>query len=64
MKGLGGGGIEKVQLHSFLNSAVDGGEWAASDPGRAFPSGERTPDTGGWVGHRPGLDAEDRGNIL
>jgi hypothetical protein len=26
-------GVE-VQLHSFLNSALDGGNWSASRPGR------------------------------
>jgi len=26
-----------VQLHEFLNSALDGGEWSASRPGRFTP---------------------------
>jgi hypothetical protein len=30
----------KVQFHSFLTSALDGGEWSASHPGR-FTCGER-----------------------
>jgi hypothetical protein len=45
-------------IHS-LTSALDGGEWSASRPGR-FTSRERTPVThciGGWVGPRAVLDA-------
>jgi hypothetical protein len=41
-----------------LTSALDGGEWSASRPGRFTPR-ERTPDThwiGGWVGTRFLLD--------
>jgi hypothetical protein len=50
-----------------MTSALDGGEWSASRPGRAFTPGERTSGThctGGWVGPRAGLDTEDRGKIL
>jgi hypothetical protein len=39
--------------YSFLTSALDGGEWSVSRPGRAFTPGERTPGThwtGDWVG--------------
>jgi hypothetical protein len=42
-----------------LTSALDGGEWSASRPGR-FTSRERAPGThwiGGWVGPRSVLDA-------
>jgi hypothetical protein len=42
-----------------LTSALDGGEWSASRPGRFSPS-ERAPGirwTGGWVGPRAVLDA-------
>jgi hypothetical protein len=42
-----------------LTSALDGGEWLASHPGRFTPR-ERVPGTqwiGGWVGPRAGLDA-------
>jgi len=42
-----------------LTSALDGGEWSASRPGR-FTSRERAPGThwiGGWVGPRAVLDA-------
>jgi hypothetical protein len=31
-------GVE-VQLHAFLTSALDGGEWSASRPGRFTPQG-------------------------
>jgi hypothetical protein len=42
-----------------LTSALDGGEWSASRPGR-FTHRERAPGvhwTGGWVGPRAVLDA-------
>jgi hypothetical protein len=42
----------------FLTSALAGGEWPASRPGRFIP-GERNPGThwiGGWVDSRAGLD--------
>jgi hypothetical protein len=48
----------------FLTSALVGGEWSASRPGR-FTAGERTPRNhwkGGWVDPRAGLD--DVKNIL
>jgi hypothetical protein len=51
-------GVE-VQLHAFFDSALDGGEWSASRPGRYTPR-ERAPCTpwiGGWVGRRAVLDA-------
>jgi hypothetical protein len=51
-------GVE-VQLHGFLTSALDGGEWSALRPGR-FTSRERAPGThwiGGWVGLRAVLCA-------
>jgi hypothetical protein len=51
-------GVE-VQLHAFLTSELDGGEWSASRPGRFTPR-ERAPGThwiGGWVGPRADLDA-------
>jgi hypothetical protein len=54
-------------VYSFTTSALDGGEWPVSRPGRAFTPGERTPGThctGGWVGPRDGLDTQDRGKIL
>jgi hypothetical protein len=51
------GGVE-VYIHVFLTSALDGGEWSASRPGR-FTPGEKTPGnhwTGVWVGPRASLD--------
>jgi hypothetical protein len=42
-----------------LTSALDGGEWSASRPGRFTPR-QRAPRThwiGGWVGPRAVLDA-------
>jgi hypothetical protein len=39
--------------HIFLTSALVGGEWSTSRPGR-FTPGERAP--GGWVDLRGGLD--------
>jgi hypothetical protein len=43
----------------ITHSALDGGEWSASRPGRFIPR-ERVPGThwiGGWVGPRAVLDA-------
>jgi hypothetical protein len=51
------GGVD-VQTHIFLTSALVGGEWSASLPGRFTPE-ERTPDThwlGGWVDLSAGID--------
>jgi hypothetical protein len=48
-----------------LTSALDGGEWSGSRPGRFTPR-ERTPGThwiGGWVGTRAVLDAVVRRKI-
>jgi hypothetical protein len=33
----------KYSSCSFLTSALDGGEWSASRPGRALPPGKETP---------------------
>jgi hypothetical protein len=60
-------GERMYSSYSFSTSALDGGEWSASRPGRAFTPGERTLGahcTGGWVGLRAGLDTEARGKIL
>jgi len=51
--------IEHHTMKAFLTSALDGGEWSASRPGR-FTHRERVLDThwiGGLVGPRVGLDA-------
>jgi hypothetical protein len=64
----GAWGERRYSSYSFLTSALDGGEWSASRPGRALTRGkgpgERTPGTGGWVGLKAGLDTEARGKIL
>jgi len=55
----------KVQLHVFLTSALDGGEWSASHPGR-FTTRERAPGIhwiGGWVDPRAVLEAEVKRKI-
>jgi hypothetical protein len=58
-------GDRRFGSYSFLTSAVEGGEWSASRPGRIYPRGRApgTHCTGGWVGPRAGLDAEVRGKI-
>jgi hypothetical protein len=51
---------------STLTSALVGGEWSASRPGR-FTPGERAPGThwiGGWVGPRVGLEAVEKRKFL
>jgi hypothetical protein len=58
----GAWGERRYSSYSFSTSALDGGEWSASRPGRAFTPG--THCTGGWVGPRAGLDTEARGRIL
>jgi hypothetical protein len=63
----GAWGEKRYSSYSFTTSALDGGEWSASRPGRDFTPGERTPGThctGGWVGPRAGLETEARGKIL
>jgi hypothetical protein len=48
----------EIQLHAFLPSALDGGDWSALRPGR-FTASERAPGThwiGGWVGPRAVVD--------
>jgi hypothetical protein len=48
-----------------LNSALDGGKWSASRPGRITPS-ERAAVThwiGDWVGSMPSLEAVVKGKI-
>jgi hypothetical protein len=51
------GGVD-VYTDVFLTSALVGGEWSDSRPGRFTPR-ERTPGThwiGGWVNPRAGLE--------
>jgi hypothetical protein len=49
--------VSGVLPNSFLTSALEGGVWSASRPGRLYPR-ERpgTHCTGGWVGPGAGLD--------
>jgi hypothetical protein len=56
------GGSWAESSYAFMTSALDGGEWSASRPGRALPW-ERTPGThctGGSVDLRAGLDTQAR----
>jgi hypothetical protein len=52
MEAFGGGGRKKSS-YSFLTSALDGGEWSASRPGRALPPGKGPPvpigQEAGWA---------------
>jgi len=51
-------GVE-TEIHSFLTSALDGGEWSGSRTGR-FTPGKINIGThwiGGWLGPRVGLEA-------
>jgi hypothetical protein len=60
-------GESRYSSYSFSTSALDGGKWSASRPGRALALGKRTSGThytGGWVGPRAGLDTEARGRML
>jgi hypothetical protein len=55
------GGVD-VQTHIFLTSALVGGEWSASRPGR-FTPGERASGThwiGGWVDPRARLNNKEK----
>jgi hypothetical protein len=48
-------GWVQVQLYSSMTTALEGGEWSASRPGRALPPHRErrgTHCTGGWVGPR------------
>jgi hypothetical protein len=59
------GELRYSSTHS-LTSAVDGGEWSTSRPGRFTPR-ERAPGThwvGGWVGPRAVLDVVVKRKIL
>jgi hypothetical protein len=55
-----------VLIHIFLISALVGGAWSASRPGRFIP-GERSPGThwiGDWVDPTAGLDDVDKKKFL
>jgi hypothetical protein len=51
------GGVE-IQLHAFLTSVLDGGEWSVLRSGHSTPSETAlgTHWMGDWVGPRAGLD--------
>jgi hypothetical protein len=55
-----------AQYHTFLSSALDGGEWSASCPGHFTPRGNcrRYPLDGMLGGLRAGLDAVEKINSL
>jgi hypothetical protein len=63
----GGTWGERHSSYSFLTSALYGGEWSASRPGRALPPGKGHPvpivQEAGWA-PRAGLDTEARGKII
>jgi hypothetical protein len=50
-----------VQIHIFLTSALVGGEWSTSRPGRFTPG---THWIGGWVNLRAGLDDLEKRTFL
>jgi hypothetical protein len=55
-----------VQTHDFLISALVGGEWSGSRPGR-FTVGEVLSDTRwreGWVSHRTDPDKREKKKIV
>jgi hypothetical protein len=58
------GGVD-VQVHIFLTSALVGGEWSVSRPGRFIPK-ETVPGTHwiGWVGPRAGLNDMEKRKFL
>jgi hypothetical protein len=47
------GGERRYSFYSFLTSALDGGEWSASRPGRTLPPGKGPPvpivQEAGWA---------------
>jgi hypothetical protein len=42
-------GGEQVYSYSYLTSALDGGEWSASRPGRALPLSVPIGSEAGWA---------------
>jgi hypothetical protein len=55
-----------IQIHIFLTTALVGGEWSDSRPGR-FTPGEIAPGTnwlGGWVGPKAGLNDVEKIKFL
>jgi hypothetical protein len=59
-------GVVDVQIHIFLTSALAGGVWSASRPGR-FTPGAKAPGTHwieGWVDPRAGPDDVEKRKIM
>jgi hypothetical protein len=54
-------GRVQVYINVFLTSALVGGEWSASRPGRFTPG---THWIGGWVGRTAGLDDVEKRKFL
>jgi hypothetical protein len=55
----------EVDLHAFFTSALDGGEWSVSRPGRfTYRGAPGTHWIGGWVGPRAGLDMASKRNLI
>jgi hypothetical protein len=54
----------EVQLHAFLNSALDGGEWSVSCRLTLGDGSIGTPRIGGWVGPRICLNVEVKINHM
>jgi hypothetical protein len=50
-----------VDIHIFLTSALAGGEWSTSRPGRFTPG---THGIGGWVDPRAGKDDVEKRQFL
>jgi hypothetical protein len=59
-------GGEEVYSYSFTTSALDGGEWSTSRPGRSLPPGKGPPvpivQEAGWAPES--VWTQDRGKIL
>jgi hypothetical protein len=49
-----GGGERRYSSHLFLTSALDGGEWSSSGPGRVYPRVPVGQETG-WAQNLSGL---------
>jgi hypothetical protein len=60
-------GERRYSSYSFLTSALDGGEWSASRPGRTLPPGKEPPvpvgQEAGWAPEpvwTQGLEEEEK----
>jgi hypothetical protein len=58
------GGERRYSSYSFSTSALDGGEWSVSRPGRALPHGKGPPVRIVHEAGRASLDTEARGKII